>query len=333
MEIYINGGIDGYILPSNPCGFDNINMTWIFSQVDPSILDLVTDNSYFSTIPCQLLVQLPWLLDERDINYLIDQDYWFGDDGQCDIVNTENNVYNITICEYELIQVNNNSNLNETKETFDECPNDDRCYYPFVLTKYKSDDLKQFGMCHCQESCQFRFYGGNIEILDIYNQCCLWISLLLIIGYFLNLYMELKNIREQRQRIIDLPFTFDIPFFCASALFLLTLCQLLPYLVGKDYFSCETGTLATIRGKDLPKSSYSCFIQGSIIYISIITVYTYFVVLSFCVWRYLHRPLKPLFGIHKKWWHFAIWIYILGLFCLSVFFPIFAFLYINLYTL
>ena len=118
-------------------------------------------------------------------------------------------------------------------------------------------------------------------------------------------YNEL-NVYKQYQ-------TFDIPFFCASALLGLTLCQLLPYLVGKDHFSCESGTEAWIGASRLPHANWSCFAQGSVIYVSIITIYTYFMVLSFCIWRYLHRPLKPLYGIHKKWWHLAIWTYILGM--------------------
>ena len=214
MELYINNGIDGYILPSNPCEFDNINMTWIFTQVDSSVLNLVTDNSYFETIPCQLLTQLPWLLQQRDLNYLISDDYWFGDDPQCDTITTANNLYNITECDYVTTNNNTNTYWNGTHwvvqnpnitESYDECPNDDRCYYPFVRTRFESDKLKDFGMCHCQESCKFRFYGGDIEILDIYNQSCCWISLIFIIGYFINLFLEYKNIRRQNHKIKDLP--------------------------------------------------------------------------------------------------------------------------------
>ena len=193
-------------------------MTWIFTKLDSSVLNLITDNSYFATVPCQLLIQLPWLLDERDINHLVQDDYWFGDDdnnnGECDTINTENNPYNITNCNY---QTQNNTYWNGTHwvpfnsinpnitQYYDECFDDDRCYYPFVRSEFETDKLKNFGMCHCQESCKFRFYGGNIKILDTFNQCCIWISIVLIIGYFLNLSMEYQHIRQEKHKIKDLP--------------------------------------------------------------------------------------------------------------------------------
>eukprot|EP01083_Nonionella_stella_P252750 870494_1 len=133
VESYINS-IENYVLPQNPCEFDTINMTWIFTQVDASVLDLVSDNSYFATIPCQLLIQIPNILTDRNIQYLTEHNYWFGNNdnsGQCDTQNTDNNLYNITVCNYT-----EDGNVLIANVTEDKCTNDDRCYYPFVRSNF-----------------------------------------------------------------------------------------------------------------------------------------------------------------------------------------------------
>lgn len=138
----------------------------------------------------------------------------------------------------------------------------------------------------------------------------------LLIGYFINLSLEYKKVRQNNGGLKDLPLTFDIPFFISAFLTVLTVCMLLPHLTGKRYWTCEDGghdgNDAEVIDSTLPDSNVGCFIMGSLIYISFITMYSYFSLLAFCVWRYLKSPRKPLFGVKKRYYHVAMWTYILG---------------------
>ena len=280
VEFYINSRMDGYILPTDPCLFDTINMSWIFTKIDSSILNSI-GGSYFQIIPCQILTQIPDILTNKGVEYLLDENYWFGDEdgmGQCDIVNTDNNPYNITICDYSFLSnmndTNNSvitSNSNSSQE-IDKCYNDDKdCYYPFYRSEYQTNKQKDFGRCHCQLSCQLEFYPGkDINDLNNFTQSCCWISFFLIMGYFINCVLEYKKIKkDSNNKIRDLPLTFDIPFICSICLFSMIICLLLPYtIVDKDYFSCDhrADTKITLNSKRLPEGNWSCFIQGISIY-------------------------------------------------------------------
>ena len=93
MADYVNDGIDGYTLPTDPCLFETINVSWIFTQLNPSIFYTI-DKSYFEYIPCQILVQIPDILESEEVEYLIDYSYWFSDNiddnnGECDVTNLE----------------------------------------------------------------------------------------------------------------------------------------------------------------------------------------------------------------------------------------------------
>ena len=101
---YIESRIAGYTLPTNPCSFDTINSTWIFSQISVSAIHQLGTNDIRNT-PCQVLVPIPNAMANRGLPYLIDETYWFGDNntnngGQCDVINTNNNPYSVTICDY-----------------------------------------------------------------------------------------------------------------------------------------------------------------------------------------------------------------------------------------
>ena len=283
VRLYVNNKINDYTLPTDPCLFDTINMSWIFTQIDSSILNAINGASYFETIPCQVLIQISDILISKDLQYLITEDYWFGNQelnndkvGECDTINTNNNLYNITLCDYHSDNPTNNTTNNHTAETSnnnnDQCINDDKdCYYPYYRSSYKTNKLKVFGQCHCQLSCQLEFYPGqDIKQLDNYNLACCIIALFLIIGYFINWVLEFKSIKNEsnnrnNNKFCNLPLTFDIPIFCSLAAFSMIICLILPYtILDKDYFSCDhrANTKIVLRAKRLPDANWSCFIQG-----------------------------------------------------------------------
>lgn len=163
VELYINSGISDYTLPTNPCLYDTVNMSWIFTIIDKSTLDLVTDNSYFATIPCQLLMQLSDILEQREIEYLIQEDYWFGDNGACDTRNITNNLYQSIECNCNS-QNQNSSNMTSLEDS-DICYDDENCLFPFAKTRYRTDYLESIGQCHCRISCEVHFFKGDIAVL------------------------------------------------------------------------------------------------------------------------------------------------------------------------
>ena len=97
IEYAIEQQIDDYTLPTDPCLFDSVNATWIWSQLtlNSNIEEAVIED--IKEAPCQVWIDpmMTRFLYQRNEEYLIDYDYWFGVNDTCDTENVENNIHDI----------------------------------------------------------------------------------------------------------------------------------------------------------------------------------------------------------------------------------------------
>ena len=92
--------MENFTTPNDPCLFDDFNISHLFDQVYINENQVPLVAQLMPYIPCQ-----GWM-DKKIFNtfiqpygyeYLIDYDYWFGDDGQRDPNNIGNNGYQIVV--------------------------------------------------------------------------------------------------------------------------------------------------------------------------------------------------------------------------------------------
>ena len=153
-----------------------------------------------------------------------------------------------------------------------------------------------------------------VDVLqDTFSVTSITFSLLFSLGYAINVTTELGRIfKSTNKKFSDLPLTIDCPIFIAGNMLAFIICFLLPYIVGKPYFNCTND--GSVLVTKVPEQNWSCGIQGWINVISIHGTFWYMSLLSFSVFRYVKNPERPLFGIHKFWYHCFVWSIVLSLF-------------------
>ena len=150
VEVYI----ENYTLPTDPCQFNTINMSYIWQQ-NPELdqlLDLIDTipNLDWNNITCYVLIQEPiksFLLNSSN-EYLISYDYWFGN--QLDYINsglvlnnTINYNYNISYYNFSgkcnVFNVTNGLYCSGNNSYVHNYSNDENrhCLYPFVESPVK----------------------------------------------------------------------------------------------------------------------------------------------------------------------------------------------------
>lgn len=167
LRLLIEAQIDNFTLPTDPCQFHTINVSWIWNQIEDieTYLDLIDAEDY-DTVPCYLLIQEPLksVLSTVDPNksYLVSYSYWFGSNqtnfsdnsGACDIYNLTNALY-CDDANYTGITTDGNSTID----------GDDECVYPFVESPYKRGYLEAIGLEYCGIPCEMDLYKGDINAL------------------------------------------------------------------------------------------------------------------------------------------------------------------------
>lgn len=275
-------------------------MTWIWQQF-PSISNITYD--IILETPCELNIQMPNILSNLAIAYIVNYSYWFSDPfenntGMCDIYNDTNIKENALDC----------TSSDETSETSSECSANHLCPWPFALSNYKQHIFND--MCYCGMPCDIYPYPKDIKILDIFINISNAISLLFLVIYSFNLYSDMKQMKNDHKNLYHMPLTFDIPLICTLGVFIFVLVMNVSKILGKNEFNCETNTRALVVNYDLPHSNRICYIQGSILFISMNVVFYYLVLLSFSIWTYLSSPMRPLLGYKKRYFHAGVWIFI-----------------------
>lgn len=278
-------------------------MTWILSISDLSLLSIVTAEQVLEEMPCEIYIQMPTdFLSDRNLEAITTDQYWFGPDGEC---------------KYNASQVLDCSDPNRTVANF--TTEELQCFYPFVPSNYKTPitELYEAGFENCGIACDFYPYLGDVKKLDDFNHAASVLALIFGIGFFVNVSFEVYKACKSKTKFGRLPLSFDIPVIIACWLMVFTIILLIPSWGGKEYFACETGTDAIIAGKT-HKANINCYIAGQFMMCAISSMYLYCSLLSFSIWRSLTNPWKPLFGIHKIWFHIALNIVVLGYYISAV---------------
>eukprot|EP01084_Bolivina_argentea_P150051 262029_1 len=292
IRSYVDGsiqdiGYDNWSLSLDPCQYDTVNMSWILSVADLSLLDLITGEQVLEFMPCELYVQMPSdFIAERNLTMISDDDYWFGTNGHC--------IYNESLI-LDCSDPNRTTNYSAPTE----------CSSPFVTSSYKTSFLP--GQEYCGIPCDLYFYGGDIEVLDNFNYSVTMIALFFAFGFFFNVSIEVHKKWKGKKKIRELPLHFDIPIIIAFWLLILDINVLIPHWINKDYFSCEIGgEQQALTIEPTIDTNPGCYASGQFVYLSILSMYLYFSLLGFSVWRSLYYPFKPLWGVHKLWFHLGL---------------------------
>eukprot|EP01083_Nonionella_stella_P181586 650917_1 len=287
-----------YSLPLDPCEFDTINMSWILSIIDNTVLTYITADQVLNVMPCQIYIQMPAFLSSKAISAIATDSYWFGSTGHC--------LYNES-------RVVDCSDPNRTIANYTSADIGLECFYPFVPSHYETpfEPLYDAGLTHCGVSCHYIPYMGDIKHLDDFNYASSMIALIFGIAFFINTSFEFHKAYKSKHSFSDLPLTFDIPVIIAIWMVILTILLAIPSWIGKEYFSCEIGTEAQVI---IPsrETNIHCYVAGQFTLLGIHSIYLYNSLLAFAVWRSVANPWAPLFKIHKKWYHLGIHIVILG---------------------
>eukprot|EP01083_Nonionella_stella_P297564 1010409_1 len=277
-----------YSLPFDPCEFHTINMSWILSLIDTTILTYITAEQVLTDMPCEISIQMPPdFLSSKGLSAITNETFWFGPTGHC-----IHNASNIVDCSDP-----NRTIANYTSEPLE-------CFYPFVPSKYETPfkPLYDAGLTHCGVSCGYTPYMSDIQQLDAFNYASSMIALICGIAFFINTSLELHNALKSGTAFSELPLLFDIPVLIAIWLMVLTILNAVPSWIGKEYFACEIGTNAKVM---LPSrvTNVRCYIAGQLMLLSVHSIYVYGSLLTFVIWRSVAKPWSPLFKIHKKWYH------------------------------
>lgn len=103
---FANSRIDfNYTISNDPCSYEQIDGDELARTLFPEYEQGLTLSQdavfiyaiYASEIPCQLLLHSQDLLVDVEKDYLLDYSYWFGDNGQCDIINPENHYHAVAV--------------------------------------------------------------------------------------------------------------------------------------------------------------------------------------------------------------------------------------------
>lgn len=312
VQTYINDGTpDDYILPTDRCAFDSINISYIGQHLDLSLLYLVP-SSLFVDVPCEVLVQLESeLLSAKNVSYLITYDYWFTDGAYLECNSSQS------------IDCSNSSHLNLNHSTSENavCYLGSECLYPFVPSKWITDYPERGGMCQCNADCRLRpslfleeeVFDTTIDVLCTLCFICLAVYIINIVSEH---YQQQQSRRERTKSRGDsnIPtLSVDIPPIIGVALFLFIITFNAPHLSGRrTAFACETQK-AWNDDLDLPasatdsrylwKSNKLCYVFAALVYISLNVIIHYFALLTFCIYRYVAKPLQPLWGLRKRYFH------------------------------
>ena len=87
---YINDAIDNFTMPTDPCLASTVNISWVTESLNLAEQDYGLFSEVISRGPCYIWVDqhvANTIIYPFDKDYLLDYDYWFGDDGECDTVN------------------------------------------------------------------------------------------------------------------------------------------------------------------------------------------------------------------------------------------------------
>eukprot|EP01084_Bolivina_argentea_P259566 438005_1 len=296
-----------YYIPTDRCEFNTINLTTIQSEenVDLSLLSLVSSD-IFTELPCEFLVQLPPdLLQDKNVDYLIDYDYWFTNDTYLN-------------CNQSLIiDCLSNNNSNQTSNDIDNknknkiCYLGKECLYPFVKSKYTNYYPHEAGMCHCNLDCRLRPFKWNLVTFDTILDVCVYASSIFLLIYFINVGTE-WCIKRKKTNLAG-----DLPPIIAVFMFIFVILFAVPRWSRND-FDCENGTdwdtntnmpKAIVYSGTLPDANNLCYISGVIVYICLIVLFNYFGLLSFVIYRSVSAPMNPLWNIKKRYWHLVMFIY------------------------
>eukprot|EP01084_Bolivina_argentea_P210519 358293_1 len=254
---YVNNEIQtagyNYSLPLDPCDFDTINMSWILSISDLSLLDLITADQVLSIMPCEIYIQMPSeFLSDRNIAEALTHSYWFGSNGHC---------------QYNESRVLDCADANRTILNYTTPVHMEECFYPFAPSKYETpiQELVDAGFTNCGLSCDFYPYGGDIQNLDVFNFAASMIALVFGVAYFMNVLLALKQ--KKSKRLCELSLSFDIPIMIALWVLILTIILVIPSIFGKDYFACEEGSNAVVADP-LYETNMHCFISGQVLLVA-----------------------------------------------------------------
>lgn len=275
-------------------------MSWILSISDLSLLAIVTGQQILDEMPCEIYIQMPSdFLSSRDLSQITTDEYWFGNDGNC--------IYNASKSLDCLDPNRTYSNFSDINIEELQCP------YPFVESGYKTEyeELSAAGLENCGVACNYYPYQGDISKLDDFNHAASVIALLFQIGFFLNVSMEICKAFNSKTQWSKLPLSFDIPIVISFWMTIFTILLLIPSWAGKQYFGCETGTNAIVT-TPAHKTNIHCYIAGQFTMLSVSSIYFYCSLLAFSIWRSLASPFRPLWGIHKIWFHLCLNIVVLG---------------------
>ena len=108
--------IGNITLPTDPCLYDTIDGGEMINktkeyQLEDWVIQVIVNA--MDEVPCQIWINnhiFDTFIEPYDKQYLIDYDYWFGDNGKCNTENPEQNEYEIVTlpcdknCSYQYVE-------------------------------------------------------------------------------------------------------------------------------------------------------------------------------------------------------------------------------------
>ena len=116
LETWVNHMVDNFTVPTDPCLFDTINVTQIWDQIEINQDDdtmLQALHNKINEQPCQIWIDpsiFKTFIEPYNKTFLIDHDYWFGENGKCNVTDPHSNDYDIILipcdknCSYRYTQ-------------------------------------------------------------------------------------------------------------------------------------------------------------------------------------------------------------------------------------
>ena len=324
-----------YVPPLNRCDFDTINVSYFGQYTNLSML-YMAPASYLTTIPCEILIQLPHavpaLLDDKNVSYLIDPVYWFSDNGnETDPPYLSCNVSKPIICPIDDSSSGSNQSSVSNSDEPDHCYRGTECLYPFVPSKYLTNYPRESGMCYCNLDCRLTFTKIDRKAFDLMMNTLGILCLLSLSIYSINVFSEFnvfksfcdrtRRLRRTSSQHLVKPATLsmDIPPIIAVLLFIFLCLYNGPYFTDqRSRFICEDGSewnnaqhpaTPSATAVTMWQANKLCFVFGAMIYFLVILMINYFCLLSLVIYRYVSEPLMPLWGLRKRYFHLTVIMY------------------------
>ena len=174
-------------------------------------------------------------------------------------------------------------------------------------------------MCQCNVDCRLRPISFGVDVFDLIIDVLCTLSFVCLAVFVVNVVSEHQQQRQQSKRQSTIQrgehsngstLSMDIPPIIGIALFVFLVSFNAPHLTGtRTAFACEQQT-AWNKEVDLPsagtdsrylwKTNKLCYVFGALVYLSLNVIIHYFALLTFCIYRYVAKPLQPLWGWNKR---------------------------------